>query len=138
MKEIFDLMSNDFFKKKIQIIEQYENNSLIANIDCAQIKQVFFNIIINAMDSMAQGGNIYISAKSINTHQIEITLKDEGCGISEENLKNIFNPFFSTKDEGTGLGLAICHQIIKNHHGKIEIKSELNQGTSVTIKLPRA
>ena len=138
MKEIFELMSNDFLKRKIVLIEQYENYNLIANIDVAQIKQVFFNILINAMDSMPNGGNIYISTTPVNGEKIEIILKDEGSGISGENLKNIFNPFFTTKDEGTGLGLTICHKIIKNHSGSISIKSELGKGTTVAIRLPRA
>ncbi len=137
IKEILELMSNDFLKKKIQIVEQNENHNLFANIDAAQIKQVFFNILINAIDAMPNGGNIYISTKQIKGEKIEITLRDEGSGISKENLKNIFNPFFSTKDKGTGLGLAISHQIIKNHNGMIEIQSELNRGTSVTIRLPQ-
>ncbi|MFA5125284.1 MAG: ATP-binding protein [Patescibacteria group bacterium] len=138
MDEILELMNNDFLKRRILVNEQCENHDIIANIDAAQIKQVFYNIIINAMDSMSNGGKIYIMAKSIVNEKVEIIVKDEGCGISIENLKNIFNPFFSTKDKGTGLGLSICHQIIKNHDGTIEIKSELNQGTSVIIRLPRA
>ncbi|MFB3918527.1 MAG: ATP-binding protein [Candidatus Velamenicoccus archaeovorus] len=137
IKEILELMSNDFLKKKIQIVEQNENHDLFANIDADQIKQVFFNILINAMDAMPNGGNIYISIKEIKGKKIEITLRDEGSGISKENLKNIFDPFFSTKDKGTGLGLAISHQIIQNHNGTIEIQSELNRETSVTIRLPQ-
>ena len=65
-------------------------------------------------------------------------MKDEGQGIPRDDIKNIFNPFFTTKDEGTGLGLAISHQIIKNNKGEIKIESELNVGTTVIIRLPRA
>jgi two-component system sporulation sensor kinase A len=90
------------------------------------------------MDSMTKSGNIYISTKAIDGSVVEITIRDQGCGISKENLKNIFNPFFSTKDEGNGLGLAIAHQIIKNHNGTINVTSELNIGTTVIIRLPRA
>ncbi len=138
IKEILELMSNNFLKKKIQIVEQYDDYNLAANIDAGQIKQVLFNIIINAIDSMPNGGKICISTKSVEDKRIEIILKDGGCGISKENLKNVFNPFFSTKDKGTGLGLAICHQIIKNHNGTIRIESELDLGTSVIVRLPRA
>ncbi len=138
IKEILELMSNDFLKRRISVIEQFDNCGLITNIDAGQIKQVFFNILINAMDSMTKSGNIYISTKAIDGSVVEITIRDQGCGISKENLKNIFNPFFSTKDEGNGLGLAIAHQIIKNHNGTINVTSELNIGTTVIIRLPRA
>lgn len=138
LEEILELMNNEFLKKRVQLNKQCENYGLFVNIDAAQIKQVFYNIIINALDSMPKGGRIFITTKSFDDDKIELILKDEGCGISKENLKNIFNPFFSTKDEGTGLGLAISHQIIKNHNGTIEIKSDLNQGTTVMIRLPRA
>jgi signal transduction histidine kinase len=136
MRETLDLLSNDFLKRKINIIENCENHSLMANIDPTQIKQVILNILLNAIDAMPKGGNIYISAKAIESNNIEICITDEGIGISKENLKNIFNPFFTTKDEGTGLGLGICHQIIKNHKGLIGIESEENKGTTVRIKLP--
>lgn len=135
IREILELMSNDFLKRKIKTTEQSEDHDLIVNIDTGQIKQVLFNILLNAIDAMPEGGSIYVSAKSTN-NKIEICIADEGVGISKENLKNIFNPFFTTKDEGTGLGLAICHNIIKNHNGTIEIESEENKGTNVRIKLP--
>ena len=138
MRETLDLLSNDFLKRKIKIIENCEDHGLMVNIDTTQIKQVILNILLNSMDAMPKGGNIYISAKSTDNNKIEICIEDEGAGISKENLKNIFNPFFTTKDEGTGLGLGICHNIIKNHNGTIEIESEENKGTTVKIKLPLA
>ena len=138
MRETLDLLSNDFLKRKIKIIENCENHSLMVNVDPMQIKQVILNILLNSMDAMSKGGSIYISAKSTDNNKIEIRIADEGMGIAKENLKNIFNPFFTTKDEGTGLGLAICHNIIKNHNGTIEIESEGNKGTAVKIKLPSA
>ena len=110
----------------------------MVNVDPMQIKQVILNILLNSMDAMSKGGSIYISAKSTDNNKIEIRIADEGMGIAKENLKNIFNPFFTTKDEGTGLGLAICHNIIKNHNCTIEIESEGNKGTAVKIKLPSA
>lgn len=134
IKEIVELMSNDFLKRKINIFEQYED--LVANIDTIQIKQVLFNILLNAMEAMPRGGNIRITTRKNENNQIEICVADEGIGIVKEDLKNIFNPFFSKKDNGTGLGLAICHQIIKQHGGTIEAESEINRGATFRIKLP--
>jgi len=138
VKETLELMSNDFLKRRITLIEECADHNLMVAVDAAQIKQVFFNVILNALDSMPRGGKIHITTKVKNTKQIEIILKDEGCGIPKKDMKNIFNPFFTTKDEGTGLGLAISHQIIKNNKGEIEVESELNTGTTVLIRLLRA
>ncbi|QAT16830.1 sensor histidine kinase [Candidatus Velamenicoccus archaeovorus] len=138
VRETLELMSNDFLKRKITLIEECTDHNLMVAVDAAQIKQVFFNVILNALDSMPRGGKIHIATKVKNTKQIEIILKDEGCGIPKKDMKNIFNPFFTTKDEGTGLGLAISHQIIKNNKGEIEVESELNTGTTVVIRLLRA
>ena len=136
--ETLELMSNDFLKRRIKLIEECGDHDLRVCVDAAQIKQVLFNVILNSLDSMPSGGKIYISVKAKDAKQIEIILKDEGHGIPKNDIKNIFNPFFTTKDEGTGLGLAISHQIIKNNKGEIEIESELNVGTTVIIRLQRA
>lgn len=138
IKDTLELMSNDFLKRRVKLIEECEDRDLIVNVDAAQIKQVLFNVILNALDSMPKGGKICISVKIKQPEQIEIILKDEGQGIPRNDIKNIFNPFFTTKDEGTCLGLAISHQIIINNKGEIEIESELNVGTTVIIRLPRA
>ncbi|MFA5038844.1 MAG: ATP-binding protein [Candidatus Omnitrophota bacterium] len=136
IEDILNLMSNDFLKRKINLIVQYEDTDLVAKIDVFQIKQVLFNILLNAMDSMNKGGKIFIFTKMAAIERLQIIIKDEGCGIAKENLKNIFDPFFSTKDEGTGLGLAISHQIINNHNGTIEIQSEVKKGSKAIIELP--
>ncbi len=107
--------------------------------DGSQLQQVFMNIILNAAEAMNGEGKLFIrtdldSAKNI----IEIEFTDTGCGIPPENLKRIFEPFFSTKPvgQGTGLGLPICYGIIKRHRGDILIKSETGKGTTFLIQLP--
>ena len=69
---------------------------------------------------------------------VEIRISDTGAGITPQNLKNLFMPFFSTKKDGTGLGLSICYNIIKSHNGSIDVDTELNRGTTFIIKLPAA
>jgi PAS domain S-box-containing protein len=109
----------------------------LPNIFCDgnQIKQVFLNVIKNAMESMPSGGQISFTVKKKDGH-VQILIKDQGCGIPPERLKRIGEPFYSTKEKGTGLGLMIIFNIIKEHKGSIEIQSEVSQGTLVEICLP--
>jgi len=109
-----------------------------------QLQQVFANLILNSQQAMAEGGEFKITASNIidektqtPTH-IRIEFSDTGCGISEENLIHLFEPFFTTKlkEKGTGLGLAVSYQIIQDHKGTIEVKSQVGKGTTVTITLP--
>jgi signal transduction histidine kinase len=108
--------------------------------DMDRLEQVFQNLVSNAIGSMPDGGNIYIEAE-IPTGQpdsVAIKIRDEGEGIAEENLRRIFNPFFTTKKlgRGSGLGLSICYGIIKNHGGEITVKSVVDKGSLFTVYLP--
>src|SRR3989338_9215960 len=105
------------------------------------LKQVFLNLILNAVQAMPNGGILKVRTKlkkklRDNTPFIEIRILDTGDGISEDNLKKIFNPFFTTRERGTGIGLAIVHNIIELHKGIIEVESEIGKGTIFTILLP--
>jgi len=101
-----------------------------------QLQEVFLNLLINAYQSMPGGGKIEIVTRSLKDIFAVIRIKDTGVGVPGEHLKDIFMPFFSTKNDGKGLGLSICHNIIKNHGGSIELESQLGQGSVFTIKLP--
>ncbi len=120
-----------------------------AEIDKGQINQAINNIIINAVQAMPNGGIIKVKAENfiINPEDstliplkqgnyIKIIIKDHGQGIDKENLKNIFDPYFTTKQKGNGLGLAMVHSIIKRHGGYIGVKSVKSKGTSFQIYLP--
>jgi signal transduction histidine kinase len=108
--------------------------------DADRLEQVFRNLLKNAVDSMPDGGNIYIEAEPSRERLgfLEVRFRDEGEGISEENLLRIFDPFFTTKKlgKGSGLGLSICYGIIKNHGGDISVRSAVNEGTVFTVYLP--
>ncbi|MFA5004652.1 MAG: ATP-binding protein [Candidatus Omnitrophota bacterium] len=106
--------------------------------DAQQLQEVFLNLLINAHQAMPNGGTVRISTANFKNLFALVTIVDSGIGIHPDNLKNMFKPFFSTKNDGTGLGLFICYDIIKNHNGTIEMQSQPNQGTTVTIKLPFA
>jgi len=104
--------------------------------DRGQLQQVFLNIFNNAVAAVPKGGNIEIAARPQGP-EIVVTVTDDGAGIPPENLKHIFEPFFSTKGEfGTGLGLAITHDIVEKLGGRIEVESEQGKGTRFTVTLP--
>ena len=105
--------------------------------DGEQMQQVIMNMLTNSIQSITTDGEIIIKTAAKNDH-IEISITDNGCGISQDNIGKIFDPFFTTKmpGEGTGLGLSICYGIIKKHNGSIDVKSEVGIGTTFTIKLP--
>ncbi|MDF1579901.1 MAG: ATP-binding protein [Desulfuromonadales bacterium] len=102
--------------------------------DAEQLKQVFLNLVLNALQAMPQGGalDIEIDVRELVT----IRFRDTGQGIPADQLDKIFNPFFTSRSEGTGLGLAITHRIIQGHGGRIDVASKVGQGTTFTLVLP--
>ena len=101
------------------------------------MQQVFLNIVNNSVAAVTDGGKIDISIVSAEVNFVAVVVTDNGSGIPKENLKNIFEPFFSTKGEfGTGLGLSITKDIIEKLGGRIDVKSQVNKGTSFTATLP--
>lgn len=100
-----------------------------------QLEQVFMNLALNAQAAMDQGDVLRITA-AVSDRHIIVKFADTGHGIPPDQINNIFDPFFSTKENGTGLGLFVSYGIIQNHHGSIEVESVLNTGTTFTIRLP--
>jgi len=108
----------------------------IAHCDPAQIEQVVLAMVINAIDAMPQGGNLWISTRA-SDDWMELVIRDDGMGIPDEHLAHIFEPFYTTKESGgSGLGLAISQNIVERHGGHIEVKSVVGEGTSFKIVLP--
>jgi two-component system, sporulation sensor kinase A len=101
-----------------------------------EIKQVLINIFQNAIEAIGSNGDIFIYLRNVPESGVEIIFIDNGCGIEEERLKKIGEPFFSTKEKGTGLGLLTSNRIIEKHNGTIKITSEVNKGTEVRVFLP--
>ena len=108
-----------------------------AHCDPAQIEQVVLAMVINAIDAMPQGGNLWISTRVIAGFALELVIRDDGIGIPEEHLARIFEPFYTTKESGgSGLGLAISQNIVERHGGHIDMKSVVGEGTTFKITLP--
>jgi signal transduction histidine kinase len=120
-----------------------ERDPFIAG-DAEMLKQVFLNILLNGMQAMPDGGNLYLETRfpdvdkaiSNSTRFVEILFTDSGIGIPEDNLSKIFDPFFSTKEGTSGLGLAIVHNIIDMHRGAIQVDSVQGRGTVFSLLLP--
>ncbi len=109
----------------------------IIESDRGQLQQVFLNILANAFAAVDDGGSIDISLEVVEEESISVTISDSGSGISEESLKHIFEPFYTTKKEaGTGLGLSITYGIVEKLGGRIDVQSKVGEGTSFTVTLP--
>jgi signal transduction histidine kinase len=124
-------------KKDVRIVRDTAAEDMLLAADLIQLKEVFNNILNNALDAVpVTGGEIRVSTAS-DADVIKITIKDNGSGIDGSIINKVFDPFFTTKAKGTGLGLFVCQQIITMHKGKIEITSEQGKGTVVKIRLPK-
>ncbi len=141
--DTLNFISYRFIEKNISLTKDFSpgnKNPIFTDIDPHQIRQAVFNIFLNSIDAMNRGGNLNVSLKKIGQDEnfCEIVITDTGCGISQEDLPHIFDPFFTKKDGGTGLGLSITHQIIVEHKGTIEVESQEGRGTTFKIRLPTA
>ena len=105
--------------------------------DPNQIEQIVLAMVINAIDAMPQGGNLWITTRQNSADTVELIIRDDGIGIPDEHLAHIFEPFYTTKESGgSGLGLAISQTIVERHGGSIAVSSKVGQGTTFTITLP--
>ena len=132
-----------FREKKIRLMENYDDALPALRIDSHQMEQVLINLILNALDAMPNGGDLVISTALIkfgegmaSSMKAQIRVKDGGIGIPPVHLANVFDPFFSTKEDGTGLGLPISLNIIENHGGSLQILSREGLETRVIVELP--
>jgi len=133
-------MINHMLNGKIQTIKHYSD---VPHIVCspAQINQVFLNLLVNAIHAIQahqDTGTIELTTKVVAGQYVEVSIKDDGKGMSEETLPRVFEPFFTTKrsGKGTGLGLAIAYKIIKEHRGELRVASQVGKGAKFTISLP--
>nr|WP_262370624.1 PAS domain-containing sensor histidine kinase [Sutcliffiella horikoshii] len=136
MKETLDLLSAQASLENVQFITSIEEG--LPDIYCEpnQLKQVFINILKNAIEVMPKGGTVSVALEKIEGEQVLISIRDEGTGIPEDKLKKLGEPFYTTKERGTGLGLMVSYKIVEEHNGTIEVSSKLGKGTTFHIKLP--
>ncbi len=132
--QVIQFMEANLKHHRIEVQRDYQDCTLI-QADPAKLKQVFMNLMLNAMQAMPEGGSLHVSIQS-EAQGICIQFQDSGIGMTEEQQQLLFEPFFTTKEHGTGLGLTNALRIVEQHGGTIEIESELGVGTTVSVQLP--
>jgi signal transduction histidine kinase len=142
VEEVLVLTDKDLSKHQIKVEKRFHSQPR-APIVRGQIEQILLNLIINARQAMSSGGRLTIDIRdNPKTNMAEIAICDTGVGIPPEQLRLIFEPFYTTQkpDEsghgGSGLGLSVCRQIIEQHHGRIRVESVVGKGSKFTVKLP--
>lgn len=138
IRKAISIIAANKLVENISIVQELDDHLPQVNVDENQFVQVILNIALNAIESMPGGGTLTVSLcrqEADEEGDVAVTIRDTGAGISNRDLKNIFKPFFTTRERGVGLGLAICQKIIKEHGGGIRVQSVLSQGTTFTIKL---
>ena len=135
LSETLDSFKNTVKRSDLDIKKSFQNGMLV-EADSYKMKQVFWNLLDNSMDSMPQGGIIEVKCFSENG-KIKVSISDEGTGIEDEYMKKIFDPFFTTKEIGTGLGLAIVQKVVEGYNGNISVYSKIGKGTEFVVTLPK-
>ncbi len=153
LQEVLTLLNQKIKNQNVKLMQYYEKNIPLIFVDNSQIQQVLFNIILNSIEAIENIGEINIRVENLDGEKsllskkpfllnhlqkkfVHILVSDNGCGITQENLQQIFNPFFTTKSFGTGLGLSIVYQIIQENNGMIFFESQPHKGTDCHLLLP--
>jgi two-component system NtrC family sensor kinase len=131
------LVGNQARLANIEVAKRWGDVPLV-HADFGQLRQAFINLLINACDAMPEGGRMSLTTRSDSGGDVEIVVADTGCGIPEEHLSKVLDPFFTTKERGTGLGLSVVYGIVERHNGRIDIASTVGVGTTITLRLPAA
>jgi PAS domain S-box-containing protein len=135
LETIISILETQAIMNKVQINVSFDKGLTPIYGDESQLKQVFLNIIKNAIEAMPNGGNLRIQANLQNNHVV-LQFIDQGCGIPKDQISRLGEPFLTTKEKGIGLGIMVSYNIIEAHKGTMFFESELNQGTTVNIILP--
>lgn len=133
--EVVDLMRPEVENRQMFVELDLREDLMVAHFDVDQIKQVLVNLVKNAMQVMPSGGRLTLRTQQ-NVHWVWVSIGDTGPGMSQEQLKNLFTPFFTTNEKGSGLGLMIVQRIVRAHRGRIEVESQEGSGTEFRVFLP--
>ncbi|MBN2482569.1 MAG: HAMP domain-containing protein [Candidatus Omnitrophica bacterium] len=138
IKGVLEILKEQYADTRIEIKTEFPTHIPLIDADAERLKQVFFNLIINALQAMGKEGILTLSLETSGetSPSIEIRIKDTGKGIKPEHIAKVFEPFYTSRSEGMGLGLAISKKIIDQHGGEIEVTSTKGEGTTFTITLP--
>ncbi len=135
LKDTINFMREEIEQQNISLEFNYFQDEIIVYHDKTLFRQVFLNLLKNAYDSIHENGNICITITQ-TPNELEIIFKDSGCGMTVEEQKRIFEPYFTTKEHGSGIGLFFVVKVVESHRGKINVESFLDKGTEIKITLP--
>jgi signal transduction histidine kinase len=139
LDEIIYLLGSDKVWEGVRIEKEYDKALPPATCDLHQIKQVFINIILNALQAMGGRGGLTLKTEQVSYRDqpfVAVSIGDTGGGIDPALLDNIFNPFFTTKEKGSGLGLAISNKIVMHHNGHVDVRNRPGEGATFIVYLP--
>jgi len=148
LEEILILEKGTLEMKEGAFVQVYDPSIPTIKANKDELKQVFLNLVKNAVEASPKGGRVRISTQyntdytfrkkqdTLSPHNIVVKITDSGLGMTKTTMKKLFTPFFTTKKRGTGLGMAVSLKIVENHHGKIKVTSEENIGTVIQVFLP--
>ncbi|MDQ0199172.1 ATP-binding protein [Neobacillus ginsengisoli] len=136
IRDVVTLINTQSILNNVQIFTEFNSDLPMVSCEENQLKQVFLNLLKNAIEAMPRGGNIDIKVKSKEEDKIIIQISDQGIGIPKDRISTLGEPFYTTKEKGTGLGLMTCYKIIESHYGELRIHSKENEGTTIEVILP--
>jgi signal transduction histidine kinase len=134
LDDLLLLLEHGRVPEGVKIVREY-GEGLPVHADPQQMRQLFWNLCLNAVEAMPGGGELRVGAR-LRPRRVEVWVSDTGRGIATADLPHVFEPFFSTKAQGTGIGLAVAHRIVHEHGGDIEVRSAAGLGTTVLTTLP--
>ncbi len=144
VEDVLMLVEKDLQMHRVRLATNFVGRPF-AIVNANQMQQVLLNLIVNARQAMDNGGNLYLSVRPFDeSGTVEIAVRDTGCGIPADKVREIFEPFYTTKQAdqhgqgGTGLGLSLCRDIVEAHKGRIRVDSAIGKGTTFTVKLALA
>lgn len=136
LSETVELFEKDSTWSKISVTKDIASDVWV-EIDSAHLRQILWNLLLNAVEALEDEGFVNIKMYPLKSRYAVVEITDNGCGISKERIRTIFNPFFTTKPDGTGLGLSIVHRIVGAYGCWLDVESEVGRGTTFTLKLKR-
>ena len=137
IQDTFTLLRHSPDVRENHVLEaDLPEKAILISADSTQLKQIFWNLARNAIQSMSEGGKLKVKLEELASERIRIIFEDTGCGMPASQVEQLFEPFSHSTTGGTGLGLSIVYQIVRDHNGTINVRSRENEGSTITIELP--
>jgi len=136
IEQVLTMVGHQAQLQNVEVVQEFSPSLPKVMADFDQLQQIFTNLSLNAIQAMPEGGKLTVRSSAVDS-EVRVDVQDTGCGISKENMGKLFTPFFTTKvkGKGVGLGLAVVHGIIEKHEGRIEVQSEVGEGTTFSVYL---